>query len=157
MGNLADRIEEYLKNTIGQAQEDFIVLQRGFLAEIFSCAPSQINYVLTTRFTAEKGYLVESRRGGGGYLRIVRLGLDPEGKFQCLMRELIGDMLSQDRAFDLIERLEDEEIFTKREAVIIKSIFTDKILGSYVNDKSSLRAKLMKDILANICREDIKE
>ncbi|ADY54660.1 transcriptional regulator [Syntrophobotulus glycolicus DSM 8271] len=157
MRNLADRIEEYIKKTIGQAQEDFIVLQRGFLAEIFSCAPSQINYVLTTRFTAEKGYLVESRRGGGGYLRIVRLGLDPEGKFQRLMSELIGDRLSQDRAFDLISRLEEEEIFTRREAAIIKSIFTDKILEPYVNDQSSLRARLMKDILANLCREDIKD
>lgn len=157
MGNLADRIEEYIKKTIGQAQEDFIVLQRGYLAEIFSCAPSQINYVLTTRFTAEKGYIVESRRGGGGYLRIVRLGLDPEGKFQRLMCELIGDMLSQERAFDLIDRLEEEDIFTKREAVIIKCIFTDKILTPYVGDISSMRARLMKEILANMCREDIKD
>lgn len=157
MGNLADRIEEYIKRTIGQAQEDFIVLQRGYLAEIFSCAPSQINYVLTTRFTAEKGYIVESRRGGGGYLRIVRLSLDPEGKFQRLMSELIGDRLSQERAFDLIDRLEEEEIFTKREAVMIKSIFTDKILAPYVEDISLMRARLMKEILANMCREDIKD
>jgi transcriptional regulator CtsR len=157
MGNLADRIEEYIKQTIGQAQEDFIVLQRGYLAEIFSCAPSQINYVLTTRFTAEKGYIVESRRGGGGYLRIVRLGLDPEGKFQRLMSELIGDRLSQERASGLIDRLEEEDIFTKREAVMIKCIFTDKILAPYAEEISLMRARLMKEILANMCREDIKD
>ena len=98
MSNLADRIEEYLKIILKQAEEGYIVLQRGSLADFFSCAPSQINYVLTTRFTAERGYLVESRRGGGGYLRIVRLGLDPEGKFQRLMAELIGDELSKERA-----------------------------------------------------------
>jgi len=115
MGNLADRIEEYLKMILDDAQEGYVVLQRGFLAEFFSCAPSQINYVLTTRFTAEKGYVVESRRGGGGYLRIIKLGLDPEGKFQRLMAELIGEEMSQTRAYNLIDRLLEEEILTERE------------------------------------------
>jgi transcriptional regulator CtsR len=125
------------------------------LADTFSCAPSQINYVLTTRFTAERGYLVESRRGGGGYLRIVKLGLDPEGKFQRLMAELIGEELSQDRANNLIDRLEEEEIFTKREAILIKSIFADRILNDLVLSPEVLRAKMMKEILANMCRDDI--
>ncbi len=125
------------------------------MADTFSCAPSQINYVLTTRFTAERGYLVESRRGGGGYLRIVKLGLDPEGKFQRLMAELIGEELSQDRANNLIDRLEEEEIFTKREAILIKSIFADRILNDLVLSPEVLRAKMMKEILANMCRDDI--
>lgn len=155
MSNLADRIEEYLKKILGQTEEGYIVLQRGFLADTFSCAPSQINYVLTTRFTAERGYLVESRRGGGGYLRIVRLGLDPEGKFQRLMAELIGEELSQDRANNLIDRLEEEEIFTKREAILIKSIFSDRILNGLAPSPEILRAKMMKEILANMCRDDI--
>lgn len=155
MSNLADRIEEYLKMIIEQADNGFIVLQRGFLAEFFSCAPSQINYVLTTRFTAERGYLVESRRGGGGYLRIVRLGLDPEGKFQRLMAELIGAELSQERAVNLLTRLEEEGIFTRRETVLIKSIFTDKILAENSNAPDILRAKIMKEILANMCRDDL--
>ncbi|UWG97859.1 CtsR family transcriptional regulator [Dehalobacter sp. DCM] len=155
MSNLADRIEEYLKKVIEQTNEGFIVLQRGYLADFFSCAPSQINYVLTTRFTAERGYLVESRRGGGGYLRIVRLGLDPEGKFQRLMAELIGDDLSQERASNLIDRLKEEEIFTQREALLIKTIFSDRLLSGLVNCPSHLRARLMKEILANMCRDDI--
>lgn len=155
MGNLADRIEAYLKRILDQSEGGYIILQRGFLADIFSCAPSQINYVLTTRFTAERGYLVESRRGGGGYLRIVKLGLDPEGKFQRLMSELIGEELSQDRAYNLIDRLEEEKIVTKREAVLIKSIFADKILAVDEETPDSLRAKMMKEILANLCRDDI--
>lgn len=155
MSNLANRIEEYLKRVLGQTEEGFIVLQRGYLANYFSCAPSQINYVLTTRFTAERGYLVESKRGGGGYLRIVRLGLDPEGKFQRLMYELIGDELSQERANNLIERLKEEDIFTKKEAVLIKSIFADKIFSDLVSAPEVLRALMMKEILANLCRDDI--
>lgn len=155
MSNLADRIEEYLKRILGEAAEGFIILQRGSLADFFSCAPSQINYVLTTRFTAERGYLVESRRGGGGYLRIVRLGLDPDGKFQRLMAELIGDELTQDRAYNLIDRLEEEEIFNKKEAILIKSIFADRILNDLVPEAAVLRARMMKEILANMCRDDI--
>lgn len=157
MGNLADRIEEYLKRILEQAEDGYIVLQRGYLADFFSCAPSQINYVLTTRFNAERGYLVESRRGGGGYLRIVRLGLDPEGKFQRLMSELIGDELSQERAYNLINRLVEEEIFTKREAILVKSIFSDKILADLTSSTDELRARMMKEILANMCRDDVNE
>ncbi|KUO64446.1 MAG: transcriptional regulator [Gracilibacter sp. BRH_c7a] len=155
MSNLADRIEEYLKMILQQTDEGYIVLQRGFLADFFSCAPSQINYVLTTRFSAERGYLVESRRGGGGYLRIVRLGLDPEGKFQRLMAELIGEELSQERANNLLARLEEEEIFTKRETILIKSIFTSKLLAEMSSAPNILRARMMKEILANMCRDDI--
>jgi transcriptional regulator CtsR len=157
MSNLADRIEEYLKKIIEQAEVGYIVLQRGYLADFFSCAPSQINYVLTTRFTAERGYLVESRRGGGGYLRIVRLGLDPEGKFQRLMSELIGDDLSQDRANNLVDRLREEELFTKREAILVKTIFSDRLLAGVTNLPSTLRARMMKEILANMCRDDVND
>lgn len=155
MSNLADRIEAYLKRILEQTEEGVIMLQRGSLADTFSCAPSQINYVLTTRFTAERGYLVESRRGGGGYLRIVRLGLDPEGKFQQLMAELIGEELNQERANNLVDRLEEEEIFTKREAILMKSIFADKMLSDLGSLAPILRARLMKEILANMCRDDI--
>ncbi len=157
MSNLANRIEEYLKRILGQAEDGYVVLQRGFLADFFSCAPSQINYVLTTRFTAERGYLVESRRGGGGYLRIVKLGLDPEGKFQRLMGELIGHEISQERAHSLIDRLEEEEIFTKREAILIKSIVAEKVLAEVVPSSAVLRARMMKEILANMCRDDIND
>lgn len=65
MGNLADRIEEYLKQILEKTTEGYIVLQRSELAGEFECVPSQINYVLDTRFTVERGYLVESRRGAG--------------------------------------------------------------------------------------------
>jgi len=157
MGNLADKIEEYLKSILEEAKEGYIILQRGFLAEEFACAPSQINYVLTTRFTAERGYLVESRRGGGGYLRIVRLGLDPDGNFQRLMNELIGAEVSQERAYNLLENLYEEKIMTEREMTLVKSIFANKILGGRSESftPSELRARMLKEILVNMCRDDI--
>jgi len=154
MGNLADRIEEYIKQILAQSGEGYILLQRGVLAEIFSCVPSQINYVLDTRFTVERGYLVESRRGGGGYLRIVRLGMGEDG-IQQAMRQLIGDSLSQERAFGLLDRLYDEEIITYREREIIKAVLSREAFAAQP-DQDILRARLLKRILTTLCREDLE-
>lgn len=155
MGNLADQIEEYLKHILEQADQGYIVLQRGVLAETFACAPSQINYVLATRFTVERGYLVESRRGGGGYLRIVRLGLSPEGQWQEVMRQLIGSQLSQERAFGLLERLLEDELLTVREVALLKSVLNHESLRLKEPEADILRARLMNQILVTICREDL--
>jgi len=155
MGNLADRIEEYLKKILEQTSEGYIILQRGELAVEFSCVPSQINYVLDTRFTIERGYLVESRRGGGGYLRIVRLGLGLEGQYQQVMRQLIGEQLSRDRSYGLVERLLDEELLTAREAALIKSVLSSDALGGEFRDWDILRARLMKTILTTLSRDDL--
>ncbi|MFZ5641354.1 MAG: CtsR family transcriptional regulator, partial [Bacillota bacterium] len=75
MPGIADFIEEYIKSLLGQSQGGEVVIRRNELAEHFRCAPSQINYVLTTRFSFDKGYIIESRRGGGGFVRIVRVTL----------------------------------------------------------------------------------
>ena len=159
MGNLTDRIEAYLKSILGEAEGGSIVLQRGFLAEAFSCAPSQINYVLTTRFTVEKGYLVESRRGGGGFLRIVRLGFDQETHFHRLMNELLGEEVTQPRANNLLDNLCEEGILTQRETILLKSIVADKIITEFLNDiyAPRLRAKMMQELLIGISRADLDQ
>lgn len=155
MGNLADRIEEYLKRVLEQTAEGYIVLQRSELAGEFACVPSQINYVLDTRFTVERGYLVESRRGGGGYLRIIRLGLGIEGQYQQVIRQLIGEQLSRARSSALVDRLLDEELVTPREAAIIKSIISSNDLSGEFKDWDMLRARLMKNILTTLSRDDL--
>ncbi len=155
MGNLADRIEEYLKQILDKTSEGFIVLQRSELAGEFACVPSQINYVLDTRFTVERGYLVESRRGGGGYLRIIRLGLGVEGQYQQVIRQLIGEQISSDRSNTLVERLLDEELVTTREAALIKSLLSCNDLSGEFKDWDVLRACLMKNILTTLSRDDL--
>ena len=155
MGNLADRIEEYLKQILEKTSEGYIVLQRSELAGEFACVPSQINYVLDTRFTVERGYLVESRRGGGGYLRIIRLGLGVEGQYQQVMRQLIGERLTRDRSNALVDRLLDEELLTLREAALIKSVLSGNNLGGEFRDWDALRSRLMKDILTTLSRDDL--
>jgi transcriptional regulator CtsR len=155
MANLADKIERYLKDMLGRTAEGFVVLQRGTLAHIFSCAPSQINYVLTTRFTVDRGYLVESRRGGGGYVRIVRLGLDTEGNFQHIMSELIGDELNPERCGHIIARLVEEDVLSKRECALIRSIMAESTLAAFAAQPRRLRATLLKEILTTLCRDDL--
>lgn len=155
MGNLADRIEEYLKHVLDNSDEGYIILQRSVLADVFSCAPSQINYVLDTRFTTERGYLVESRRGGGGYLRIVRLSLSEEGKFQYLMQQLIGEQMTPERGLALSDRLYEEEILSIRECAIVKCIMGRECLGGTSPEANLLRATIMKRILTTLSREDL--
>jgi transcriptional regulator CtsR len=152
---LTDKIERYLKDLLGQTAEGFVVLQRGTLAHIFSCAPSQINYVLTTRFTVDRGYLVESRRGGGGYVRIVRLGLDTEGDFRHIMSELIGDVLEQERCGHIIARLEEGDVLSKRECALIRSITAENTLTAFTAHPCRLRAALLKEVLTTVCRDDL--
>lgn len=73
MKNMADAIESFIVGQLLAASQNTVLVQRNELADRLSCAPSQISYVLSTRFTPEKGYLVESRRGSGGFIRIVRI------------------------------------------------------------------------------------
>ena len=73
MRNISDIIEGYLKAIIEEEQNGTIEIKRSEVAEKFQCVPSQINYVIKTRFTEERGYAVESKRGGGGYIRIFRV------------------------------------------------------------------------------------
>ena len=117
--SLADRIETYLKECLRAEPEGCLETQRCRLAGFFGCAPSQINYVLATRFTFEKGYRVESRRGGGGYLRIrcTRLG----GDTLFRLRTVEGD-ISQDTAERILLSLEGEGILTRREAALVSAV-----------------------------------
>ena len=85
---LSDTIEEFIKMMMAQDEEE-IELKRNELAEYFSCAPSQINYVLSTRFTPDHGYVIESRRGGGGCIRVIRLRRGSGDMINYLLSERI--------------------------------------------------------------------
>lgn len=123
MSNLANNIESYIKRLLEASPNAAIILQRKELAERFQCVPSQINYVLSTRFTPERGYLVESRRGGGGYLRIRRLDLNRDKVVQLLemLRGLVEGGISFQEAIDFVGRLTDARIVTRREGQLIKA------------------------------------
>ena len=148
MASLSDIIESFIK-MFKEMEEEVLEIQRNELANKFQCAPSQINYVLSTRFTLERGYYVESKRGGGGYVRITRLNIDDDDLIKCILED-IGDSISQSSAMDYIKRLLEKGIITTKEALIIRAAIDRRNLNLNVSDEGALRANILKGIISSI-------
>lgn len=131
MKNLADAIEEFIIRELLQDSEDSLLVQRNELAERLSCAPSQISYVLSTRFTPERGYMVESRRGSGGFVRIVRVVPQQEKP----KREL--------EAAELVQHLAAQRLITQRERKLLEYML-EIIDASEQKKKKVLQQAMMR-------------
>ncbi|NLW17866.1 MAG: CtsR family transcriptional regulator [Firmicutes bacterium] len=151
MANLADLIEQYLKQLLAKSETGSVAIRRNQLAEAFSCAPSQINYVLSTRFLLEHGYIVETRRGGGGYVRITMLDIDPESDWQVLM-DTIGETISQRKAEAIVERLLRHGIVSEREAAMMTAVIDRDVLNVRQPWSDMLRANILRSLLVAIYR-----
>ena len=148
---LSDSIEQFIKELLNQESTE-VELKRNELAEYFGCAPSQINYVLATRFSPDHGYLTESRRGGGGYIRIVRVVQAGSQRLMYLVNDRIGDSLSEEECLRLISQLKEQRIVTADEAALMASALSTRALSVPVPDalKNAMRAKMMKSMLMTI-------
>ena len=148
---LSDSIESFIKTLMNEESAE-VELKRNELAEYFGCAPSQINYVLATRFSPDHGYLTESRRGGGGYIRIVRVVQSGSQRLMYLINERIGDALSEDECIRLITQLKEQKIITADEASLMASSVSTRAMAVPVPDslKNALRARMMKSMLMTI-------
>lgn len=149
MSRLCDSIEEFIKALITET-EGQIDIQRNELADYFRCVPSQINYVLSTRFTLDRGYYIESRRGGGGYIRVRRLNIDKDEYLLHLITSRIGVSLTQETADSMIETMADQKIITHREAVIMKTVVNDKSISLPASMKNVIRANLFKSMIMGV-------
>ena len=147
MARISDTIENFIKDMLNEERERRVLIQRNELADKFSCAPSQINYVLTTRFTYEKGYIIESKRGGGGYIVIKKITYDDKAEKLNLINKSIGEGITYGNALSILEHLKDTEVISNKEFEIIKITFNDRTLAS-VEDKNRLRADMLKGVLA---------
>ena len=145
MAKLSNSIEEFLNELIEEAN-GALEIQRSKISDHFNCAPSQINYVLTTRFTPYKGYYVESRRGGGGFIRIVKVEFQDHEKSLDLFRDFIGDSITKDKADLLIKELRRRDFTSSREAELIRVSLSDRSL-SLSDNRNILRANILKNIL----------
>jgi transcriptional regulator CtsR len=144
--NISDYIESYLKNILQQSKTGVVEVQRSELAELFQCVPSQINYVISTRFSVDHGYVVESKRGGGGYIRIRRLELDKDQPLMRIIRSL-GNALSQREADGIVERLLRERIIGEREAALLRAAMSRETLTIDLPYRDELRARLLTQML----------
>lgn len=138
---MSDKIEAFILELMKQEQDDWLKIQRNELAQIFGCVPSQINYVISTRFSPERGYAVESRRGGGGCVRIRRI--------QAPQAIYIADNVSEGQAVEFINRLAAAGVINGDTAKIIYSAVSDKALEKSEN-RDELRADILKNIIENI-------
>lgn len=152
---LSDSIESFIKALLNQ-EETEVELKRNELAEYFGCAPSQINYVLATRFTLDDGYVIESRRGGGGYIRIVRVVESGQQRLLYLINERIGASIGEADASRLIGQLSEQKVITPQEGDIMRAAISAQALSIPIPDqmKDALRAREMKTMLTAIARQN---
>lgn len=151
MANISDIIEQFILKTMGD--DESVDISRNELATFFSCAPSQINYVLETRFTVDKGFVKESRRGGGGYIKISKINLDNDEYVSNLILESVGDELSQKRLSQILEKLKNEKIISDKEKDIIFSALSDLSLAMPFTIKDNIRAKAFKNVLTTLMKQ----
>ena len=144
MASISDIIEKFIKDLMEDSNT--VQIQRNELASLFNCAPSQINYVLTTRFTYERGYLIESKRGGGGHIAIKQLEQDSASKREQLIGESIGNTITYHNASALLDHLLESEVISARECEIMKMAVNDRSLGSSEN-KNKVRADILKGMI----------
>lgn len=152
---LSDSIEQFIKTLLSQDETE-VELKRNELAEYFGCAPSQINYVLATRFTLDDGYVIESRRGGGGYIRIVRMVESGPQRLSYLINERIGAAISEEETVRLLGQLARQQVITLQEAEIMRAAVSSQALAVPVPDqlKDALRARCLKSMLTAVARQN---
>lgn len=150
MRNISDIIEDYLKTVLELSDEEIVEIKRNEIADKFQCVPSQINYVINTRFTVERGYVVESKRGGGGYIRIIKVQTNDFVHLIDHLISLIKTNISQSSAEDVIYRLVEEEIITNREAKIMLSVIDRSVLYIELPFRDELRARMLKAMLTTL-------
>ena len=122
-------------------------IQRNVLAGELGCVPSQINYVITSRFTPEQGYIVESKRGGGGYIRITRVTTDRRSAIMHIVNS-IGDKLSSSSAAIMLRNMKDSGIISAYDSALMSAALSDKAYGDTPPQKrDSLRASIFKNLL----------
>lgn len=146
--NTSDSIEEHIKQLLSQSGTAEI--QRSQLADIFQVVPSQINYVIKTRFTESRGYVVESKRGGGGYIRIAKVAFSDR-------HHMLGNLVSKycqapsEQVFtDVMQFLYDEGVITEREGNMLLAMSSDEVLGK---DAVQIRARQLRKILQRLDRK----
>lgn len=146
---VSDIIEEFIMSSLDD--DDFIELSRNDLAKFFSCVPSQINYVLNTRFTVNRGFVVESQRGGGGFIKIMRVQ-DNDDNFLKNALNLCNQPLSVVEANQLIGHMLEKKLITNNESEIIKSAISVKALNNPINMDNVLRSNILKQVIINLMK-----
>ena len=145
---ISDIIEEFIKDLFND-EEEYIEIQRNELAEKFNCVPSQINYVISTRFRPSQGYYVESRRGGGGHIRIKKVNITKSNYLMHIIASMENTITSNE--VDIyISNFLSYNIINKTEAKLLKVATSDNVLQLSKDVKDQVRARIFKNMLINL-------
>ena len=142
---MSDLITREIIRMLNESEENTAEIQRNEFAGLIGCAPSQINYVLSSRFTPEHGYIIESRRGGGGYIRIKRIPKDIFGDIEEIIRK-IDTGISKEKAKGIIDYLSDTDRLDKKQKTIIETV----VLEALDEGEDEIRARILKQILVKM-------
>ena len=144
---MSDIIEEFIKDLFSDEEE--IEIQRNDLAQQFNCVPSQINYVISTRFKPSQGYYVESKRGGGGHITIKKVN-NTNSDYLLHIINNIGNNLTDNEAKILISDFLTFNLVTPKEAKLLRVATSDNVLDIPKEYKDILRANILKNMLLNL-------
>lgn len=144
---ISDLITNEILRMLNESEENTAEIQRNDFASLIGCAPSQINYVLSSRFTPEHGYIIESRRGGGGYIRISRVVMRKSTAFMHIINS-IGDRIDMMSARIVIENCLQSELISKETARVMYAALSNNVMRSVpVVLQDNLRAAILKEML----------
>ncbi|MBQ2603626.1 MAG: CtsR family transcriptional regulator [Clostridia bacterium] len=146
---ISDIVARYIIDMLEENNGD-AEIRRNELAETLGCVPSQINYVITSRFTPEHGYIVESRRGGGGYIKITRVSMDKRSAVMHIINN-IGDSIDNKTANNVISELVNRQLIGQAEAKLLSVAVSDRTYQSVPPVyRDSLRACILKNMILNL-------
>lgn len=144
---ISDIIEEFIVSSLDD--DEFIELSRNDLAKFFSCVPSQINYVLNTRFTVNRGFIVESQRGGGGYIKVVRMQNNDDNFLRSILK-MSENPITITEANHILQNMKERRLISKNELEIIKSSISNKALNNPLNIENKIRSNIIREIVVNL-------
>jgi len=144
---MSDMIEEFIKELFDET--DYIEIQRNDLAEQFNCVPSQINYVIATRFKPAQGYYVESKRGGGGHIAIRKMDI-AKSKYIMHIIESIDEKITAQEVDIFISNLLSYDVISEEQAKLLKVATSDNVLIIPSQYRDLLRASIFKNMLVNL-------
>ncbi len=144
---LSEVIEQYIKDMF--SDDDFVEFGRNELAQYFNCVPSQINYVISTRFNPEKGYYVESRRGGGGNIRIKRINVAKDKYVMHIIKSVNTDLTQQDAEM-IIKELLEYDVISDTEYKLLRVATSDKVLNLPKEYRDMVRTRIFKNMILNL-------
>lgn len=148
MSSITDVIEQFILTTM--AEDDMIELSRNDLAKYFACVPSQINYVLNTRFTLNRGFVIESSRGGAGCIKVIKVA--DGNNYLRSMLTICSSPMNFVSGCQILDNLASKQYISNHEANLLKRAISSKSLNNPVNMEEMLRANILKEVIIEIMK-----